>query len=184
MATKTNGLKSLVHVVADVFDTAHSTGTLLDRMCQAFTDKYAGDDVPDSDADFICDEVARIRQWSESSMKARKSELRAIMSVYPKLPEAMTMLRNSKKNDRPVTFEAGLKLARALKKDGATAKTAVAAYIDGRNAANKMDPADRDLDASKKSARTHVKRILEHVALPRQFRNALRDLCEEHGIAL
>jgi hypothetical protein len=154
MATIEKGLKGLVHVVADVFDTVHSTGALLDRMCQAFAEKFDGAKVPEEQENYICDEVARVRQWSAAAAKTRKSELRAIISVYPKLPDAMTALRNSKKNEKPVTFEAGLKLARALKKLAKSEEVHVVALAQLNDDPNKRGkderkPTSRDFRESK-----------------------------------
>lgn len=181
MATKPNVLNKLAGIVAEAF-AGLNTGALLDNVTGALNTQYKGADVPEADADFIADEVSRIRSWTATSAKSRKSEMRAIMSVYQTLPEAMTVLRSSKANTKPVTFEAGLKLARALKK-GSTVKQAVAAYLEGGKS-NVTAPADRDLAASLKSTATHINRVLEHTALPRKFRAALSALCIEHDIVL
>lgn len=180
MAQRGAGLTLVAKAVAAAYAAAHSTGDLLDDVCKAVATRYKGEGVPDSDADFIVDEVTRIRQWSASSAKTRKSEMRAILSVYSLLPDAMAKLRGHKGNTKPVTFDAGLKLARALKK-GSTITQAVAAYVNGSAS---VDPADRSLDEAKASAKTHIKRVLAHTALPIKFRNALREACENAGIVL
>jgi hypothetical protein len=180
MAAKSNGLTVLATALANAYATVQESGGLLDNVCKVVATKYKGEGVPDSDAEFIVDEVSRIRSWSASAAKVRKSEMRAILSVYSLLPDAMAKLRGHKGNTKPVTFDAGLKLARALKK-GSTITQAVAAYVNG---SQQVDPADRSLDEAKASARTHVKRILQHTALPIKFRNALREACENAGIVL
>ncbi len=181
MAKQGAGLTLVAKAVAAAYAAAHSTGDLLDDVCKAVEAQFKGEQVPEEAAGFIVDEVARLRSWSASAAKVRKSEMRAILSVYDTLPDAMKKLREHKKNEKPVTFEAGLKLARALKK-GATITQAVAAYIEGGKAGT--PPAERDLETSMKSAKTHINRVLEHKALPIKFRNALREVCEEHGIVL
>ena len=138
--------------------------------------------VPKEDGAAIGAEVARLRKWTPASAEKRISELGAFFGAYTLLPDALEKLRANKHNGKAVTYDAGVKLSRMLK-GGKTVTQAVAAFIEGKAAA-KVDPADRDLESSIKSASTHVKRILEHKKLPAAFRSKLASLCVEYDIAL
>lgn len=173
-----NHLSNLATAVASAFADVETSGGLVENICKAVQNLYKGKAMADSDIAFVCDETARLRGWNDSSARVRKAETKAILLQYAKLPEAIEKARKKKH----VSFDAAVKLARALNK-GMTPNQAAAAYIEG-NKANKVSPADRDLDTAKKSVTTHVKRILEHTQLDRKFRAELRTLCEEHGIAV
>lgn len=181
MANKPSALGKVAQAVAAAYATVQESGGLLDTVCGVLNTQYKGGDVPEADVAFICDEVSRIRSWSASSARVRKAEMKTIMGFYSVLPDAMAKLRANRKNEKPVTFEAGLRLARALKANDGNVARAIAAFIAGRTPTK---PADRNEEQALESAKTHINRVLEHTALNKKFRAALSALCVEFDIAL
>jgi hypothetical protein len=159
------------------------TSGICETICENLLARFGkGGAVSKEDGDAIAAEVSRLRKWTPKSAETRIKELRAFYGAYDLLPLALEKLRETKSNGKPITYDAGVKLARSLKA-GKTVAQSVAAYIEGKAAA-KVAPEDRTLEQSRESASTHVKRILEHKKLPSAFRSKLAALCVEFYISL
>ncbi|MGL4557392.1 MAG: hypothetical protein ACRCV5_07800 [Afipia sp.] len=178
MAKQSNGLSSLASAIAGAFATVETTGGLVATICASVQKLYKGAEMPSDDVAYVCDEVARLRGWSDASARVRKAECKAILGQYATLPEAIEKASTKKH----VSFDAAVKLARSLK--SMTPRQAAAAYIAGKSATRASDPTTRTLDEAKASIKKHVNRVLEFTQVDRKFRAELRSLCEEYGIAL
>jgi len=178
MAKKVNPLATLANAIAGAFETVETSGGLVETICASVQNLYKGEEVPTADADFIADEVGRLRGWDGNSARVRKSECKSVLGQYALLPEAIERA-NRKKH---VSFDAAVKLARSLNK-GMTPNQAAQAYIKG-NAAQKAAPNTVPREDAEKRAASSIKNVLKYTKLPPKFRSELRTLCEDHGLAV
>jgi hypothetical protein len=110
------------------------TSGICETICENLLARFGkGGAVSKEDGDAIAAEVSRLRKWTPKSAETRIKELRAFYGAYDLLPLALEKLRETKSNGKPITYDAGVKLARSLKA-GKTVSQSVAAYIEGKAA--------------------------------------------------
>lgn len=175
--TMSQKLSQLASTVAGAFAEAEQSGGLVENICKAVQKLYKGKPVPKDDGEFIADEVARLRGWSEGSARVRKAECKSIIGQYAKLPDAIARAKKKKF----VSFEMAVKLARSLNK-GMTPNQAAQALVRRQQRNDSDSRAKADAETARKAAKQSAKKMLEYKALPAKFRSALRELCEEYDI--
>lgn len=117
------GRAAIARVMSDAYDNVANIGrNVVQTICSAVEKVYRGADIPKEDCDAIVDELATLRGWDEKSAKVRKSEARAILSVYSELPNAAAKLADKGKGN----WKDAVNLARKLR-DGSSTKDAIAA---------------------------------------------------------
>lgn len=151
---------AVVSAFASAMTTNDTSGNLLVRVCDTAYKYCKGKPIPEADQDAVANDLATMRKWSEESVGARKSEVRAVLSVYKVLPRAIEKLGKS----GPATYFGSLALARLLR-DGKELDAAIKQVREGSN--KKANPFGRlasallkALDATNKVAhkakRKHV----------------------------
>lgn len=117
-----------VRKFAEGMRSAIDQSSIVTQCVSACAAHFQGD-TPDAKAiKEFADGVAEIRGWSESSARARKSEVRNIVRNYQRLPAAVDAVRNDSRNEG-FTWHNAVKVAR-LCKTHSTDKALVAAYYD------------------------------------------------------
>ena len=166
------GATKVANTIAKVFDTVASGGNVITQCVTSLKSVYRGAEVPTHEEQFIANQVARIRKWSDKSAVARKSEVRKIVRNYLKLDEAVDMYR--KKSDT-FTWHECMKLLTQLNKDQTT-RQAVNACL--TTAAPTKVPAPKQIA----NLLTRISNVETRSAKIIAFRKDLAKLCEKHGI--
>ena len=119
---------AVVSAFANAMNTNETGGSLLTTVCKTASKFMRGKPIPDGDQDAIANDLAIKRKWTEESKGARISEVKAVLSVYSVLPDAIEKLAES----GAATYFMGLALARKIKK-GKTVKAAIKEIREGTN---------------------------------------------------
>ena len=170
---------ALAKGMTEVLQSVGTSGALLAVVCTDAIKRYKNQPIPETDAKYVVNELARVLEWQPKSITSRTSDVNVILKHYQKLPEAIEELRTNKAG-KPTSFSNVLQLARGIKR-GKTPKQAVLALVKGNKA---TDPKSRTMDEARKSVKGHINRCLQFTQLPAKFRSALREACEEHGVVL
>jgi hypothetical protein len=128
---------AVVSAFATAMTTNETGGSLLTTVCKTAAKFMRGKPIPDADQDAIANDLAVKRGWSEESKGPRISEVKAVLSVYSVLPDAIDKLGES----GAATYFMGLALARKIKK-GKTVKAAIKEIREG-GTGEKANPVGR-----------------------------------------
>lgn len=169
--TINKGATKVANAIAKVYEIVGKSGSVVTQCVTSARSVYKGAAIPKADLSFIADNVARMRNWTPASSGPRKSEVRKILRVYDRLPEAIDAYCS--KHDT-FTWHTAIKLARCLNREPALrpalalmeAKVAIAA-----------SPA-KALGAAISKAMNVETRTVKIVA----FQEGLEQLCDKHGI--
>lgn len=167
------GATKVANAIAKVYEIVGNQGNVVTQCVTSAMSVYKGAKVPKADLSFIADNVARIRSWTVMSAKVRKSEVRKILRVYDRLPEAIDAY--TAKHDS-FTWHTAVKLARCL--DREPALRSALALMDAKSASVSITPA-KALSAAIGRAMNVEARSGTSAA---KFQIALEQLCETHNI--
>lgn len=106
----------------NALDTQANTGSIVTQVCDVARSIMRGKPIPDADMDSIIADIAAARNWKGDAAKARKSEVRTVLSTYAELPEAIKAAQEK----GACNWHFALKIARLIKK-GKSATAAVSA---------------------------------------------------------
>jgi hypothetical protein len=166
--------ETVAAAIASALDTL-SGRDVAPAIVQNLDSRYKGSPVPDDDVAFYVTDVAKRMGVTESSFRQRKADITYICASYTDLPTAMEKYQG--KGKAAPAFYIAARLANKLRTMSVT--KAVSAVKADLKPKKPVDPADRDEETARKSAKTHVKRILEQTALPGDFRSRLAALAAE-----
>ncbi|MCB7129194.1 MAG: hypothetical protein J3T61_06630 [Candidatus Brocadiales bacterium] len=108
------GAGKVAAAIAKVYEIVGQGGNIVTQLCKSANAVYKGETIPKRDLKTIADTVARLRNWSPVSAGPRKSEVRKMLRVYDRLPEAIVAY--GKKHDT-FPWHAAMKLARCLNRE-------------------------------------------------------------------
>jgi len=166
------GAMKVASAVAKVYEIVGSSGNIVTQCVTSAKSIYKGAEIPRADLNFIAEQVARIRNWSPSSAKVRKSEVRKVLRAYNELPGAITKF--CKKSDT-FTWHQAVKLSRLL--GNKTVNQAVAAML---TTATPEAPTPAKILAS---ALTRIGNIDARAGSKvRVFQEAVAALATKHGL--
>jgi len=120
------GASKVAATIAKVFDDVSKQGNIVTQCVSSVRSVYRGVEVPRIDEQFIADNVARIRGWSDKSAGPRKSEVRKIVRNYLKVDEAIAAYR--KKSDT-FTWHECMRLLTQLNKDQSIKQAVTACLV-------------------------------------------------------
>lgn len=166
------GANKVAAAVAKVYDSVENSGNVVTQCVTAAMRVYRGNAIPKLDLAYIADNVARIRAWTATSLKQRKSEVRIVLRAYDRLPEAITKYTAKSES---FTWHDAIKLARCLGREPAV-NVAVALAL-SKNAAKIVTPVMRVGAAISRIMNTET-RIAKILA----FQLGLESLAEKHAI--
>ena len=153
------------------------TGSLLHSCVTIAKQHYKGKAIPKADIDATLEILTDAQKWKGRSATMRQSEFRAVLKNYSTLPEAITQYRAKAGH---CSWHEGISLARLLN-GGKTATQAATAYHANRKSKG-SDPAKLSAGEAKGAAAKLLKRVLKMTKLPKDFREALKELCGEHTV--
>ncbi len=108
------GAGKVAAAIARVYEVVGQGGNIVTQLCKSANAVYKGETIPKRDLKTIADTVARLRNWSPVSAGPRKSEVRKMLRVYDRLPEAI--IAYGRKHDT-FPWHAAMKLARCLNRE-------------------------------------------------------------------
>ena len=173
----TTGANEVATAVATALAEIDNSANIVEQCVASAMELYDGLEVPPQDLTYITDRVATIRKWSGSSLKVRKSEVRAIVRAYFELPDAMARYR---KKCATFTWHEAVDLARALANNNWSIPSAVAQCL-SKNKKKKQSNAD-----PLKAFRRHVRAIQDIRTTRRNiiaFRKDLAALLKKHKLS-
>lgn len=172
-APKVNkGANKVAYAIAKVYGIVAGNGNVITQCVSSAMQVYKGAAIPKKDLSVIADKVAQLRQWTPASAGPRKSEVRKILRVYPRLPEAIVAY--ARKHDS-FTWHTAVKLARCLNREPALKKAL--ALMEALPKPKPMTPV--------KACGNAVSRIMNldtQSAKINAFQQGLESLCDTHGI--
>lgn len=166
------GASKVAAAIAKVYGVVAQGGNVITQCVTSAQSVYKGADIPKRDLSVIADTVARLRNWTPASAGPRKSEVRKILRVYTRLPEAIKAY--TAKHDS-FTWHTAVKLARCLNREPAL--RCALALMDASSKAAKVTPM--------KALSQQVSRIMNidtTTAKVVKFQDSLERLCEAQGI--
>src|SRR5690554_4144030 len=137
--SKKTGRDAVVLAFSDAYAQAENTKSKIAQVCTIARQTYSGKDVPEDDVEYIVGKLAKVRGWTGSTAKVRKSEARKVLSVYAVLPEAIEHVRSKRGS---CDWRAGMRLATCLKKSDGKLKPALAAF-ESQGESSKVTPQGR-----------------------------------------
>lgn len=152
------------------------TGSLLHSCVTVARSHWKGKPIPAGDVKYTLDTLAEAQNWKGRTADIRRSEYKAVIENYAKLPEAMSEYKNKAGH---CSWHDGIALARLLRTKAPSA--AASAHFSNRKSKGKDPSKITKVDAIKTVAK-FVKRMRKMTALPKDFRDGLAELCTEHGI--
>jgi hypothetical protein len=161
----------LVRAFSDAYEGAGNNGTFVTQLCNSANALLKKRIVGDDDLEIIVSEVARKRGWKEASIRARKSEARAVLRVRETLPAAVASFRNRVKN---CDWHQAMLLARFTAKFEGNVNRAVNEAVKVANSKGKGRKITTANQAKQRAAML-LKQILNLKFLSNKFRGALRD---------
>ena len=167
------GAGKVAAAIAKVYGIVAQNGNVITQCVTSAHAVYKGADIPKKDLSAIADKVAQLRKWTPASSGPRKSEVRKILRVYPRLPEAITAY--ARKHDS-FTWHTAVKLARCLGREPALNKAL--ALMD---AMPKADPAT-PLELCGKATRRLINLDTTSGSKARKFQDAVQEIAESMGI--
>ena len=170
--TIARGASKVAAAIAKVYGVVAQNGNVITQSVTSAQQVYKGAKIPKADLSAIADTVARLRGWTPASAGPRKSEVRKILRVYTRLPEAIQAY--AKKHDS-FTWHTAVKLARCLNREPAL-KQALA-LMDQKSEAKEITPLKAVGNAVSK-----IMNLDTRAAKIMGFQDALESLCETHGI--
>ena len=172
-ATPRKGANKLASAIAKVYESIDSGGNILTQVCKSATQVYGGDAIPTVDMKFITSTVARLRGWTPASGQTRMSEVRKVLRVYNRLPEAIAAY--TAKHDG-FTWHTAIKLARCLNREPALAPAL--RLMDAKAKAAHVSP----LQACGKACSRLINLETTGGSKARKFQDAVQDVAESMGI--
>lgn len=148
-----------------------SSGNIILEVCAAAKAVYKGEAVPPADVAVICERIAKKREWDKDAIGPRSSEVKTVLAVYARLPDATVAY---KKKSKRFPWHAGMKLARALKKHKSQAEAV-------RVALNNQ-PKERSDIQMLYTALGYLKKIKTRKRQIIEFRKGVAKLCAEHEL--
>ncbi len=167
------GAGKVAAAIAKVYGIVAQNGNVITQCVSSAMSVYKGADIPKKDLSAIADKVAMLRKWTPASAGPRKSEVRKILRVYPRLPEAIAAY--AKKHDS-FTWHTAVKLARCLGREPALNK-ALALMDSAPKAA-----AFSALELCGKATRRLINLETTGGSKARIFQDAVQDIAESMGI--
>lgn len=129
------GAGKLAATIAKVYEVVGQSGNIITQVCKSAAVVYKGAVIPKRDLKAIAETVARLRGWSPVSAGPRKSEVRKMLRVYDRLPEAIDAY-GAKHDTFP--WHTAMKLARCLGREPALKKAL--ALMDASRKADATSP--------------------------------------------
>lgn len=165
-----------VREFADAMTGAHDQSNIVTQCVNACSKHFQGDAPDAKSVKEFADGVAEIREWSESSAKARKSEVRNIVREYVRLPSAVKAIRDDKRCDS-FTWHNAVKVAR-LCKSHKTDSAVVKAYFETKpsKSATPVTKINKALEVALSTTTTSPKY--------KGFQTALSKLLAKHEIQI
>lgn len=139
-AKLTAGVDKVVAAIAGALESVETGGNVVTQVCNIAKQIFRGEPVPAHDAEYIANEVAKRRGWSEVSARPRKSDVRTLLSTYDRLPAAVTAY---KKKSPTFSWHTAMLLARSLKSNAPTKAVAITLGKAKSKVAVKMTPAHK-----------------------------------------
>jgi hypothetical protein len=115
--------RRVADAVCDALNASSNTGNLVTPLCNIARDAMHGKPFPAADMESIVEDIANRRGWKKPTRRIRCSEVRAVLSSYRQLPEAVKIAQR----DGTCNWLFALRLARIIRKDGSNAADAVKA---------------------------------------------------------
>jgi hypothetical protein len=171
-STVSRGAGKVAAAIAKVYGVVAQNGNVITQCVSSAQSVYRGAAIPKADLSVIADTVARLRKWTPTSAGPRKSEVRKILRVYTRLPEAIQAY--CKKHDS-FTWHTAVKLARCLNREPSLRQAL--ALMDRKAESKAITPLKACGNAVSKimNLDTRTSKIVG-------FQNALEALAETHGI--
>jgi len=167
------GAGKVASAIAKVYESIDSGGNILTQVCKSAAQVYKGAVIPKPDLKFIAQNVARLREWTPASGQTRMSEVRKILRVYDRLPEAIAAYTS--KHDT-FTWHTAVKLARCLNREPSL-KHALA-LMEVKQKAAQVSP----LQACGKACHRLINLETTGGSKARKFQDAVQDIAESMGI--
>ena len=173
---------AIASAISDAMTTNKTIGATLVTQCVTVCNKFfRGKPIEKDEREAICDRLAEIRGWSDTSAKSRKSEVRPLLEHYNMLPELVKEFRD--KGDGGCTWHNVVQLAREVgKHSGKTRVRAAVTALLKRGSASATPPNQLSRKEAKGRIASSVKTILKMTRVEANFRNALEELCEQYRI--
>lgn len=172
-----SAVNALASAIAQGLKSVNATGGLLHTVCKIARQQYRSKPIPKADVQAVLDELAESQNWSKNSIAVRQSEYRSVLQQYPTLEETMSAFQH--KVGR-CTWHDGIALSRLLRTKGPSAAVSAHAARGKKSAAS--DPSKLSRGDAKAIIAKLVKRVLKMTKIERTFRDALVELCNEHGV--
>ncbi len=163
------GAGKVAAAIAKVYEVVGQGGNIVTQLCKSANAVYKGETIPKRDLKTIADTVARLRNWSPVSAGPRKSEVRKMLRVYDRLPEAIVAY--GRKHDT-FPWHAAMKLARCLNREPSL-KQALA-LMDSSKVADKGSP----LTQVSKAASRLINIDTSSGSKARKFQDAVESLAD------
>lgn len=167
-------MTNAVRKFADAMGSALNQTSIVTQCVNACRAHFQGETPSAKDIKEFADGVAELRDWSESSERARKSEVRNIVRHYARLPAAITAVTEDKRCEG-FTWHNAIKVAR-LCKDNKSDTALVRAYFEAKPS-KRVTPTQKINNALKVVTETTTTS-----AKYKGFQQALDKLLAKHGI--
>jgi hypothetical protein len=180
MAKQSDGRHEIAKELAAAFESVENSGNVIVHCLNIAAKHYGTTDIPRPDLKFVCDSVAVIRGWTDESAKVRKSECRAVLSQYAKLPDAIKAFKS-----KSPTFDwrDALRLARNLRKSKGNVNVAVRSTVEAKTA--KRDEKNKPTPKQAKGRATAAMNLI--IGLPhleKAFKADVLRLARKFGFTL
>lgn len=173
-----SAVNALTAAIADGLHKVGGTGSLLHSCVTIARQHYKGKAIPKHDVNAVLAELVVKQGWKGRTIDIRKSEYRAVLDNYAKLPEAMKAF--SAKAGR-CSWHDGIALARLLR---TKAPSVAAAQHANRKPAKSVKPQSLARADAKAAIAAFVKRVLKMTKVESDFRESLAELCGKYNIKL
>lgn len=100
--------------LAKAYEAIDDQSSIVTQVCNSAMAVFKGKPIAKHDMEAIVDKVAELRNWSDKSKASRASEVRAMLSVYDRLPNAIDAYRKKAECDK-FTWHNAVTLARHVR---------------------------------------------------------------------
>jgi hypothetical protein len=148
MAKKTKAvvietLQSVITALSDAIGGVYDQTSIVTQVCNACSSYFNGADASKAQVNEIAQGVAEQRNWSEKSAKPRKSEVRAIVRAYRRLPNVCQTIAAEAES---FTWHNAVKVARLINSNPKLGDDAIVKKYASEAASKKAAKSKSDLD--------------------------------------
>jgi hypothetical protein len=174
----TAGIDKVVTAFNEAFEATEQSGGLVAQVCNTVKQIFKGDAITKVDEDYIVNEVAKRREWADSTERSGKSRVRTLCKVYARFVPAVEAYKRHKDAPRVFSWHIAMMLATAIKNEKSVAD-AIAVTIKKQGSGS---GATKSLAQKLGMAVGIIKKIDSKSKDFNAFRDAFEKLCKKHSV--